>query len=122
MSVVSKAAVTGKEPTPLSMALGEIDSLFKADDYAGVAAVCARTVADHPQVKYMVEEALPSRVYDHVLARTGEAAALVTYTLKNPTWTVDLQRVATDPAAFAAMATAIEEKVRAIAESRRKPH
>lgn len=89
---------------------------------AGQYADAARAIADfnkaHHGLAYFIEEALPSRVSDHLLKTTGAHTAFTTFTLRRPNWTTELSKVSSDPEAFAAFIQQMEADIRAIAATK----
>lgn len=95
--------------------LAQMSALIEEDRYADAASAIAAFDKEHSTQVYFVTEALPSRVSDHILKKTGAHSAFTTYTLRHPNWATDLTKVSTDPDAFASFIASIEASVRDIA-------
>ncbi len=101
------SSVSGRKPEVLAF-IDQVSDLIRADDYEGAAAAIAQFAKAHHSLLFFVQEALPSRVSDHLLTKTGAHSAFTTYTLRNPNWATELTNAATNPEAFAGLIKAIE--------------
>ncbi len=101
--------------------LAFIDSLaeqIEQGQYADAARAIGAFKTSHHGLGYFIEEALPSRVSDHLLKKTGAHTAFTTFTLRRPNWTTELSKVSSDPEAFAAFIDGMEADIRAIAATK----
>lgn len=96
--------------------LERVSHLIEQDDYSGVAEATAAFDKTHAGLLFFVKEALPSRIANQLLKKTGAFSAFTTYTLRHPTWATELGETCTDPAAFAALVQSIEAGVREAAQ------
>ncbi|MEW6121242.1 MAG: hypothetical protein AB1698_01405 [Pseudomonadota bacterium] len=95
--------------------LDNLTGLIAEDRYAEAAASIAQFNATHHGLAYFIVEALPSRVSDHLLKKTGAHTAFTTFTLRRPNWATELNAVSQDPDAFANFVNTIEAEMLAIA-------
>ncbi|BAF89019.1 hypothetical protein [Azorhizobium] len=91
--------------------IDKVSDLIGNDAYADAAREIAAFVNGRPGLRYFVEEALPSRVSDHVLKKTGAHVAFTTYTLRNPNWATELAQACTDPEAFERLVKGLEAAI-----------
>ncbi|WP_127089294.1 hypothetical protein [Aquabacter cavernae] len=95
--------------------IDSLTGLIAEDRYAEAAAGITAFNKTHHGLAYFIEEALPSRVSDHLLKKTGAHTAFTTFTLRRPNWATELNKATHDPEAFAAFIGTIEAEMRAIA-------
>ncbi|MFG1396747.1 hypothetical protein [Roseixanthobacter pseudopolyaromaticivorans] len=107
--------------TAVSDFLVTLNALLKDDQYTALSEAFVAFTKVHPGLDFFIEEAIPARVADHILSKTGAASAFTTFTLQNPTWAVDLQRSALDPQAFTQKIKDLEAKVSALAAAAKGP-
>ncbi|MFG1427762.1 hypothetical protein [Roseixanthobacter glucoisosaccharinicivorans] len=107
--------------TAVSDFLVTLNALLKDSQYTALSDAFVAFAKTHPGLDFFIEEAIPARVADHVLSKTGAASAFTTFTLQNPNWAVELQRSALDPQAFAQNINDIEAKVAALAAAAKAP-
>lgn len=103
-------------PPELVTFLERVSHLVEQEDYRGVAEATAAFAKAHDGLLFFVKEALPSRVANQVLKKTGAPSAFTTYTLRHPTWATELGQTCTDPDAFSALVASIEAGVLATAK------
>ncbi|TCT07569.1 hypothetical protein [Aquabacter spiritensis] len=89
-----------------------LTALIGEDRFTAAGAAMADFAKAHPGLMFFVLEALPAKVSDHLLRKTGAASRFTTYTLRHPTWAMELRRVATAPEDFARQVEAIEAALR----------
>ena len=107
--------------TAVSDFLVTLNALLKDNQYTALADAFVAFTKTHPGLDFFIGEAIPARVADHVLSKSGAASAFTTFTLQNPNWAVELQRSALDPQAFAQKINEIEAKVAALAAAAKAP-
>lgn len=95
--------------------IDSLTGLIGEDRYADAAGAIAHFNATHPGLAFFIEEALPSRVSDHLLEKTAAHTAFTTFTLRRPNWVTELNAASQDPDAFASFVYTIEAEIRAIA-------
>lgn len=91
-----------------------MSDLIAQDRYAEAADAIAAFNKAHFGLAYFIEEALPSRVSDHLLKKTEAHTAFTTFTLRRPNWATELNQASRDPEAFASFINTIESEIRAI--------
>ncbi|GGF78185.1 hypothetical protein GCM10007301_42720 [Azorhizobium oxalatiphilum] len=97
--------------TKVDDVIDKVSGLIAADAYGDAAREVAAFKAAHPGLIFFIEEALPSRVSDHVLKKTGAHVAFTTYTLRHPNWATEVAKAAADPDAFARLVSALEAEL-----------
>lgn len=104
----------GQKPELIAF-IDAMSALIAEDKYGEAAQAIADFNRAHHGLAYFIEEALPSRVSDHLLKKTGAHTAFTTFTLRRPNWATELNKTSSDPAAFAAYVDTIEAEMRALA-------
>lgn len=107
-------AAKGTAKPELLAFIDTMSGLIAQDRYADAAAAIADFNRTHHGLAYFIEEALPSRVSDHLLKKTGAHTAFTTFTLRRPNWATELNKASSDPEAFAAFIDTIETEMRAL--------
>lgn len=113
MSAAVKAKYAG-DKAPVVQFLKTLDGLINEGKYREAAESFKKFEEQNRDSDFMVEEAVPFRVQNH-LAQTIGATAFVKYTLRHPTWAVELTRSFHDPAKFETFVKNVEAEVKKLA-------
>ncbi|OYY08296.1 MAG: hypothetical protein B7Y70_12545 [Rhizobiales bacterium 35-68-8] len=111
-------ATKGSAKPELLAFIDAISAQIDQGHYADAASAIADFKKGHHGLGYFIEEALPSRVTDHLLKVTGAHTAFTTFTLRRPNWTTELNAVSSDPEGFASFIARMEADIREIAASK----
>ncbi|ODN70674.1 hypothetical protein [Methylobrevis pamukkalensis] len=109
--MTAAAAIRSAEGTPLTAFLARLDELVASDSYAEAAKAFAAFNAANPGNDFFVEEALPFKVSNHLIAKIGVPTAFMKLTLRRPTWAVELTKAFHEPETFAAYMAELEADV-----------
>jgi hypothetical protein len=110
MSAAVKAKYVG-DKSPAIAFLKKLEELINAGKYHDAAESFKKFDQENEKSDFLVEEAVPFRVQNH-LTKTIGATAFVKYTLRHPTWAVDLSHAFHDPAKFDAFIGNLEAEVK----------
>ncbi|MGU3496053.1 hypothetical protein ACLBXM_18585 [Xanthobacteraceae bacterium A53D] len=109
----SSEAGKSKQTHEVTGIIAQVTDLIGKDAYRETAAAIADFHKAHPGLLFYVQEALPFRVSDRVLEKTGAHVAFTTYTLRHPNWATEINNAATNPEAFEKLVTALEAELAA---------
>lgn len=105
--MVSVTGTSKHKPEVVDL-IDRVSGLIATGAYAEASGEIATFNKAHPGLLFFVQEALPSRVSDHLLKKTGAHVAFTTYTLRHPNWASDLATASTQPETFERLVTSIE--------------
>lgn len=109
----------GGEP-PLVAFENQLAALCRADKYRDMAESFSSFVKTHAGTSYLAFEPIPERVRDHLVEKTQSPSAVMTLTLRKPTWVTQLRNKLADPAAFADFIATLEADAAEIAKQTKK--
>lgn len=107
---------TASKTTPAVEFLDKLTSLINSGSYEEAAEAYKAFEKEHSTADFMILEAVPFRLQNHLTAKIGSPTAFSIYTLRNPTWAVEANKAFEDPAAFAAFVKKLEADVVALAK------
>lgn len=113
MSAAVKAKYAG-DKSPAVGFLKKLDELISASKYLDAAESFKKFDAENETSDFLVEEAIPFRIQNH-LTKTIGATAFVKYTLRNSTWATELSHAFHEPAKFDGFMKQIETDVKKLA-------
>ncbi|MBY0382954.1 MAG: hypothetical protein K2W78_13660 [Xanthobacteraceae bacterium] len=113
MSAAVKAKYVG-DKSPAVAFLKKLEELISTGKYHDAAESFKKFDAENETSDFLVEEAIPFRVQNH-LTKTIGATAFVKYTLRNPTWATELSHAFHDPSKFDGHMAKIETDVKKLA-------
>jgi len=111
---MSAAVAYAGDKSPAVVFLKKLDDLIAAGKYHEAAESFKKFDAENETSDFLIEEAIPFRVQNH-LTKTIGATAFVKYTLRNPTWATDLSTAFHEPSKFDGYMAQIEADVKKLA-------
>lgn len=107
-------AVSAKK-TPAVEFLDKLTGLISAGKFKEAAEAYKSFEKDYSTSDFLILEALPFRLENYLVKKTGSPTAFSIYTLRNSTWAVDAVNAFEDPAKFETFAKGVEADVAKLA-------
>ncbi len=98
----------------------QLAELCRQDKYRDMAEGFSTFVKAHNGTSYLAFEPIPEKIRDHLVEKTHSPSAVMTLTLRKPTWVTELRNALADPSAFQNFVMSLEAAATEIAKQTKK--